>query len=65
METPACLAGRLRQRLHRETDAVVSDGRPEAEFHIRRNLQNPAFEEYISDPAKPVPYRARPIDAES
>src|SRR6266436_5086311 len=22
----------------------------------------PAFEEYISDPAKPVPYRARPID---
>ncbi len=24
-----------------------------------------AFEEYISDPAKPVPYRARPIDASS
>jgi len=25
----------------------------------------PGFEEYISDPAKPVPYRARPIDATS
>jgi putative CocE/NonD family hydrolase len=25
----------------------------------------PAFEEYISDPAKPVPYRARPIDGTS
>jgi uncharacterized protein len=24
-----------------------------------------AFEEYVSDPAKPVPYRARPIDDES
>jgi putative CocE/NonD family hydrolase len=26
------------------------------------NAAQPAFEEYISDPAKPVPYRARPID---
>jgi putative CocE/NonD family hydrolase len=25
----------------------------------------PAFDEYISDPAKPVPYRARPIDSSS
>src|SRR5688572_30569598 len=25
----------------------------------------PGYEEYISDPAKPVPYRARPIDATS
>jgi putative CocE/NonD family hydrolase len=25
----------------------------------------PAFEEYVSDPAKPVPYRARPIDGAS
>jgi putative CocE/NonD family hydrolase len=25
----------------------------------------PAYEEYISDPAKPVPYRARPIDGTS
>jgi putative CocE/NonD family hydrolase len=25
----------------------------------------PNYEEYISDPSKPVPYRARPIDAES
>ncbi len=25
----------------------------------------PGFEEYVSDPAKPVPYRARPIDATS
>jgi putative CocE/NonD family hydrolase len=25
-------------------------------------LAEPGFEEYISDPAKPVPYRARPID---
>jgi putative CocE/NonD family hydrolase len=25
----------------------------------------PAFDEYVSDPAKPVPYRARPIDNES
>jgi putative CocE/NonD family hydrolase len=26
---------------------------------------DPAFEEYVSDPAKPVPYRARPIDGTS
>jgi putative CocE/NonD family hydrolase len=26
---------------------------------------DPEFEEYISDPSKPVPYRARPIDATS
>ncbi|HZJ46803.1 MAG TPA: CocE/NonD family hydrolase [Pyrinomonadaceae bacterium] len=26
---------------------------------------SPGFEEYVSDPAKPVPYRARPIDASS
>src|SRR5205085_4072044 len=25
----------------------------------------PAFDEYVSDPAKPVPYRARPIDGTS
>ena len=25
----------------------------------------PSYEEYISDPSKPVPYRARPIDSES
>ena len=25
----------------------------------------PAYEEYVSDPSKPVPYRARPIDATS
>jgi uncharacterized protein len=26
---------------------------------------DPTFEEYVSDPAKPVPYRARPIDGSS
>jgi putative CocE/NonD family hydrolase len=26
---------------------------------------SPGFEEYVSDPAKPVPYRARPIDGSS
>jgi putative CocE/NonD family hydrolase len=28
-------------------------------------LSAPSYEEYISDPSKPVPYRARPIDSES
>ena len=30
-----------------------------------QNSQAPGYEEYISDPAKPVPFRARPIDAAS
>jgi putative CocE/NonD family hydrolase len=35
-----------------------------AEFTAPKAAE-PAFEEYISDPAKPVPYRARPIDGTS
>jgi putative CocE/NonD family hydrolase len=33
-------------------------------FTAAKSLE-PGFEEYVSDPAKPVPYRARPIDGES
>jgi len=32
---------------------------------IVRGSASPGYEEYISDPAKPVPFRARPIDASS
>jgi putative CocE/NonD family hydrolase len=30
-----------------------------------QNSKSPGYEEYVSDPAKPVPFRARPIDASS
>jgi putative CocE/NonD family hydrolase len=30
-----------------------------------QSSKTPGYEEYVSDPAKPVPYRARPIDATS
>jgi putative CocE/NonD family hydrolase len=33
-------------------------------FQMSR-ADGPGYEEYVSDPAKPVPYRARPIDATS
>ena len=37
------------------------NGGLKADFAAPKSAE-PAFEEYISDPAKPVPYRARPID---
>jgi putative CocE/NonD family hydrolase len=37
------------------------NGGLKAEFNAPKAAE-PAFEEYVSDPAKPVPYRARPID---
>ena len=32
---------------------------------FRENSKAPGYEEYVSDPAKPVPFRSRPIDAAS
>ena len=58
----ARVAGRLRERLHGEGDAALSRLRIEAELRgaeARRPEQ--AFDEYVSDPAKPVPFHARPI----
>ena len=42
-------------------DAALSERGPEAELRARRRPAQPAFEEYVSDPAKPVPFRARPV----
>ena len=32
---------------------------------FKENAKAPGYEEYVSDPAKPVPFRSRPIDAAS
>ena len=32
-------------------------------FQASQTKEGPGFDEYISDPAKPVPYRPRPVDA--
>ena len=32
-------------------------------FQAPQTKEGPGFDEYISDPAKPVPYRPRPVDA--
>jgi len=37
------------------------NGRLKAEFAVPKPAE-PAYEEYVSDPSKPVPFRARPID---
>ena len=45
-------------RLAPQQKAVLSATTPGAPLAARRNA---TFDEYVSDPAKPVPYRARPI----
>ncbi len=45
-------------RLAPQQKAVLSSTTPAAPLAARRNA---TFDEYVSDPAKPVPYRARPI----
>ena len=45
------------------TPLYLTDGL-KASFSASRSSR-PGFEEYISDPAKPVPFRARPIDGAS
>jgi hypothetical protein len=58
------VAGRLRERLHDRTDAVPTP------LYLNAGLKlgfeapktgDAMFDEYVSDPAKPVPFRARPI----
>ena len=57
----AVVAGRLRERLHGPADAALSWRRPRRSASTRRKPGDAAFDEYVSDPAKPVPFRARPI----
>jgi putative CocE/NonD family hydrolase len=45
------------------TPLYLNDGR-KASFSSSK-ASTPGYEEYVSDPAKPVPFRARPIDAGS
>ena len=60
MAPPACLASRLCERLHAAEDAALSRAGLKLRFEAREAGRT-LFEEYISDPAKPVPFRARPI----
>ena len=48
------------QRLHQTTPLYLK-ANLKADF-VAPKSSDSAYEEYISDPAKPVPYRARPID---
>ena len=61
MAAPARLAGRLRERLH-DPSRRRSISRAGLKLELRRaEAGDAAFDEYVSDPAKPVPFRARPI----
>ncbi len=42
--------------------AAVSDGGGELSFETPKKDETTKFDEYVSDPAKPVPYRPRPVD---
>ena len=52
---------RLRERLHGAADAALPRRGPQAQLRRARRRPTRAFDEYVSDPAKPVPFRARPI----
>ena len=60
---PGPLVGSVKQRrksqLHRKSNAGLK-----LSFKAATSGDS-AYEEYVSDPAKPVPYRARPIDSSS
>ena len=58
LAAPARLAGRAAQRLHGQADAALSARRIEARLRPRPRAGDAAFDEYVSDPAKPVPFRA-------
>ena len=62
MAATAFVARRLREWLHgvKPTPLYLNDGL-KADFAAPKSSDS-AYEEYVSDPAKPVPYRARPID---
>ena len=55
------VARRLRERLHGQADAALPRCRPASRASTAPQAGDAAFDEYISDPAKPVPFRARPI----
>ena len=58
LAAPRRLAARLRPRLPGQPDAALSRARRRARlFGVR---QAKAFDSYVSDPARPVTYRARP-----
>ena len=61
MAASAGLARGLRERLHVQPDAALSRRGSEAELRRAASRGDAAFDEYVSDPAKPVPFRARPI----
>ena len=52
----------LRRWLHGQADAALSARRLEARLPAAQGDDAP-FDEYVSDPAKPVPFRARPDSA--
>ena len=60
---PAWPAGCARGCTIKPTPLYLADGL-KASFSATKSLA-PVYEEYVSDPAKPVPYRARPIDSAS
>jgi len=60
LAAPAGLAGGLRERLHDPSDTAPSQAGLKLSFAVPKP-GDPAFDEYVSDPAKPVPFRARPI----
>ena len=55
------VAVRLRERLRRSADAAVPARRAQRWLRRAATRATRAFDEYVSDPAKPVPFRARPI----
>src|SRR5437773_3728868 len=60
MAAPSCMAGWMCKRLRCTRQAALSPAGLKASFDAPKS-GNPAFDEYVSDPAKPVPFRARPI----
>ena len=48
-----------------QPDAALSCAPVRKRASTQRNQVKPSYDEYVSDPAKPVPYRARPIDGTS
>ena len=60
METLDFMAIGLRKRVRAQAHAALSQCGDEAELLHAPNAGDAAYDEYVSDPAKPVPFRARP-----